>query len=255
MKPQTLCASNEIPKFKVIMNIFQHLSRSIINASFRLSVWAIEQFHDVKQYEEKAKTLKELPDGTLGKDIADCLERNGLRLVPGYESHDLKHVLLDFKMTPVDEIRLQAFMLGNGNYTIPSFAIFIFGIALLPDLWSTFYKDFILGRNSKQIKLWTIEDYAHYQTSDLRDSMLNYVPSRKNNLDMRALTRFGAYTATTLGTLGMLFCLPFLFSSSLPDLVGAGLPFIGGAIIASAGLIALSNLTKDKGDNLATLDV
>ena len=71
-------------------------------------------------------------DGTLGKDIANCLEKNNLRFVPNYESHDLKHVLLDFKMTPVDEIRMQAFMLGNGNYSIPGFAIFIFGALLLP---------------------------------------------------------------------------------------------------------------------------
>ncbi len=42
-------------------------------------------------------------------------------------------------------------MLGNGNYSIPSFAIFIFGALLLPDLWTTFYKDYINGRNSKPI--------------------------------------------------------------------------------------------------------
>ncbi|NLR65346.1 hypothetical protein HGH92_13590 [Chitinophaga varians] len=42
----------------------------------------------------------------------------------------------------------------------------------------------------------------------------------------------------------MIYCLPFLFSSSMEDLVGAGFPFVGGAIIASAGLIASSNLAK-----------
>src|SRR3954466_9334517 len=109
------------------MNIFQYTARTIIRKSFNLSVWTIEQFYDIAVYEQKSKQLQELPDGTLGKEIGNCLERNGLRLVPNYESHDLKHVLLDFKMTPVDEIRMQAFMLGNGNYSFPSFAIFIFG--------------------------------------------------------------------------------------------------------------------------------
>lgn len=60
---------------------------------------------------------------------------------------------------------------------------------------------------------------------------------------MKAWT-FGAYTAITLGTLGMMFCLPFLFSSRMEDLVGAGFPFVGGAIIAGAGLIALSNMNR-----------
>jgi hypothetical protein len=226
------------------MNIFQHIARTIIKKSFHLSVWTIEQFHDIALYEQKARQLEALPEGTLGNDIAKCLEKNGLRLVPKYESHDLKHVLLDFKMTPVDEIRMQAFMLGNGNYSIPSFAIFIFGALFLPDLWLTFYADFKNGRNSKPISTWTIEDYAHCQTSTLREIVFNYSPSSQKIFDMKSLTKFGAYTAIVLGIFGMLFCLPYLFSSSLADLVGAGFPFLAGAIISSAGLITLSNLVK-----------
>ena len=61
---------------------------------------------------------------------------------------------------------------------------------------------------------------------------------------MNSLIKLGAYTAIILGTFGMLFCLPFLFSNNIADLVGAGFPFVGGAIIASGGLITLSNLTK-----------
>ena len=234
------------------MNILQNIARTIIKKSFHLSVWTIEQFHDIAIYEQKAKELQTLPDGTLGKEIANCLEKNGLRLVPNFESHDLKHVLLDFKMTPVDEIRMQAFMLGNGNYSIPSFAIFIFGAFLLPDLWTTFYKDFKNGMNSKPISTWTIEEYAHCRTSTLREIVLNYSKSQENTFEMKSLTQFGAYTAIILGAFGMLFCLPFLFSSSIADLVGAGFPFVGGAILASAGLITLSNLTRHSKDRLDT---
>ena len=226
------------------MNIFQIVARTIIKKSFHLSVWTIEQFHDIAIYEQKVRQFQELPDGTLGKDIANCLEKNNLRLVPNYESHDLKHVLLDFKMTPVDEIRMQAFMLGNGNYSIPSFAIFIFGALLLPDLWTTFYKDYKNGLHSKPIKTWTIEEYAHCQTSTLRQIETNYSTQQQTQFYMKPLIKIGAITAIILGTFGMLFCLPFLFSSNMADLVGAGFPFVGGAIIASGGLITLSNLTK-----------
>jgi hypothetical protein len=226
------------------MNIFQLLARAIIKKSFHISVWTIEQFYDIAVYEQKARELQELPEGTLGKDIADCLARNGLRLIPGYESHDLKHVLLNFQMTPVDEIRLQAFMLGNGNYSLPSFAIFIFGAIFLPDMWTTFYKDFKNGRNSKPISTWTIEEYAYCRTSTLREIVFNYSPSNKNKFDMKSVALFGAYTAIILGTFGMLFCLPFLFSSKLIDVIGAGFPFLAGAIIASTGLYTLSNLSK-----------
>lgn len=226
------------------MNLIQHLSRAIIKNTFHLSVWTIEQFHDIAVYEQKASKLNELPDGTLGKEIASCLEKNNLRLVPGYENHDLKHVLLHFKMTPVDEIRLQAFMLGNGNYTLPSFAIFLFGALFLPDLWSTFYKDFVNGQNAKPISTWTIEEYAHCKIATLREIVFNYSSSPKNIFAMTSFVKFGSYSAIIAGVFGMLFCLPFLFSSSMEDLVGAGFPFLGGAVIAGAGLIALSNLKK-----------
>lgn len=226
------------------MNIFQIVARTVIKKSFHLSVWTIEQFNDIAIYEQKSRQLQKLPDGTLGKDIANCLEQNNLRLVPNYESHDLKHVLLDFKMTPVGEIRMQAFMLGNGNYSGPSIAIFIFGALFLPDLWRTFYKDYKNGLNSKPIKTWTIEEYAHCQTSTLRQIVLNHSIREKREFDIKKLVKFGAYTAIILGAFGMIFCLPFLFSSNMADLVGAGFPFVGGAIIASGGLIALSNLTK-----------
>lgn len=219
-----------------------------------MSVWTIEQFDNIVVYEQKARELQELPEGTLGKDIATCLEKNNLRLVPNYESHDLKHVLLDFKMTPVDEIRMQAFMLGNGNHSFPSFAIFIFGALLLPDMWITFYNDYKNGRHSQPIKEWTIEEYAHCQTSTLREIVKNYAVKKETESNMKSIIRFGALAAILVGTLGMLFCLPFLFSDNIADLLGAGFPFIGGAIIATGGLIALSNI-RNQSVHQKTLEI
>ncbi|SEW45718.1 hypothetical protein SAMN05428988_6105 [Chitinophaga sp. YR573] len=250
------------------MNIFQLIARSILRKSFHLSVWTIEQFYDIALYEEKARQLNELPDGTLGKEIAACLKRNNLRLVPGFESHDLKHVLLGFEMTAVHEIRLQAFMLGNGNLTIPSFSVFIFGALFLPELWYTFCQDFKNGYSAKPISSWTIEDFAHCEITTLREAVFNYAPVKRRSSigayidillgaadmlfrllfnwlpDASWMVKAGAYIAILLGASGMLFCLPFLFSSSMADIVGAGFPFVGGAIIAGAGLIALSNVAK-----------
>ncbi|ALJ00716.1 hypothetical protein [Rufibacter tibetensis] len=139
------------------MKKISSLSQLIITLSFHLSVWIIERFSNTKEYQKKVDNLNELEEGTLGKDIANCLLENKLRLVPGYESHDLKHVLLDYKMNPVDEIRMQAFMLGNGNITVPSLAIFLYGFLLLPNRWRTFYRDFKSGLASQPIKHWQID--------------------------------------------------------------------------------------------------
>jgi hypothetical protein len=42
------------------------------------------------------------------------------------------------------------------------------------------------------------------------------------------------------GIFGMLFCFPFLWSANMADLVGAGFPFVGGALLVGSSLISLS---------------
>ncbi len=155
------------------MNILQKIARRIIKMSFDFSISTIERFNDMESYNLKVSELRNLENGMLGKEIADCLDNHKLTLVPNYESHDLKHVLLDYKMTAEDEIRMQAFMLGNGNYTIPCFAILGFGAILLPDLWSTFYHDYKKGRKSIPISSWRIEDYAKSNINELRLKLNN----------------------------------------------------------------------------------
>ena len=226
------------------MNILQRIARKIIKQSFDLSVSTIEFFSNLEPYKEKVSELRKLEHGTLGKEIANCLDQHELTLVPAYESHDLKHVLLDYKMTAEDEIRMQAFMIGNGNYSIPSFAILIFGVVLLPDLWLTFYSDFKKGNESIQISTWTIEKYAHRNLTVLRAEIIKPIVEQKPIIDMKRVTTFGAFASIIAGIFGMLFCLPFLFSSNMADLVGAGFPFVGGAILSVGGLLALSNLSR-----------
>lgn len=226
------------------MNILQKTARQIIKKSFNFSVWTISQFHDMRPYANKVEKYRRYPVGTIGNDVAKCLDDNKLSLVPNYESHDLKHVLLDFKMTPVDEIRMQAFMLGNGNYTFPCFAILFFGAMLLPDEWSTLYNDYKTGQRSTPISTWVIEDVADFQTQGLRQQVIGSKVEKQPVLTLNKLTKYGSLTAIVAGVFGMFFCLPFLFSSNMADLVGAGFPFVGGAILTVGGLLALSNLTR-----------
>ena len=219
------------------MKYFKNLCEFIIKISFHFSVWLIERFHDMKKYERQVEKLRKLKEGTLGREIAACLDQHKLRLVPGYESHDLKHTLLDFKMTAVDEIRMQAFMIGNGNLSIPSVAIFIFGFTLLPYKWSQFAKDFYKGFHSKSIKDWTIDEYANRDLDELRRILV--VEEKETNLIIR-IAYSGSIMSIIAGAVGMIYCLPYLFSPVLEDLVGAGFPFVGGAILFIGGLISLT---------------
>ncbi len=57
------------------------------------------------------------------------------------------------------------------------------------------------------------------------------------------ISKMGSFFAIAAGVFGMLFCFPFLWSSNIADLVGAGFPFVAGAILVIGGLINLSLLT------------
>ena len=223
------------------------LSEKIIAKSFYLSVWTIEQFFDTDKLKDKVEELDKLEEGTLGKEIAKCLKENNLSLVPNYESHDLKHSLLNFKMTPLDEIRMQAFMIGNGNWSIPSLAIFIYGAILLPSKWNLFKEDFKEGRKAIPIKDWSIEEFADKQIEELRKRVFNQREEKLNpmkNLTIREISQYGSFVIIAAGIFGMLFCFPFLWSSNIADLVGAGFPFVAGAILTIGGLINLSILSR-----------
>jgi hypothetical protein len=227
------------------MHSLQRPSHWFIRTLFHLVVRIICFFYNMKPYEEKVAAWRNFPEGTVGRDIARCLDDNKLRLVPHFESHDLKHVLLGFKMTVVDELRLQAFMIGNGNRTVASFVIFAFAV-LLPDQWPSFLREFHRGRKALPISSWTIEEYAHQSTSAVQFQIFEKQITPKPIFDMGAITMAGAFTAIAAGLFGMLFCLPYLFSSNVADLLGAGFPFVGGAILLVGGLITLSTLVKEK---------
>ncbi|WP_338815101.1 hypothetical protein V9L05_08290 [Bernardetia sp. Wsw4-3y2] len=223
------------------------ISEKIIKKSFYLSVWIIEKICDTEKLKSKIAELEKLEQGTLGKEIAKNLKENNLNLVPNFESHDLKHSLLDFKMTPLDEIRMQAFMIGNGNWSLVSILIFLYGVILLPNKWNIFLQDFRKGQQAIPIKEWSIDEFADKQINELRQSLFN--PKTKKVYSMkkwrvREISQYGSFAIIAAGIFGMLFCLPYLWSANIADLVGAGFPFVAGAILVVGGLINLSILSQ-----------
>lgn len=230
------------------MERLTRLSYTVIRKSFDFSVWLIARFTSNEKLLQKERGLAAMPEGSLGKEISKCLTANNVRLIKGFESHDLKHVLLGYKMTPLDEIRMQAFMLGNGNVTLPCVAILLFGIALLPSKWRVFRRDFKKGRQAEPVSGFTIKGYAHEDIVALRQNVLN--AKAVNQKQPLLMAKLLTYTVLFSGIAGMVFCLPFLFSSSVGDLVGAGFPFVGGAILVAGGLVSLSNLSAVRHQNI-----
>ncbi|MGI4885807.1 MAG: hypothetical protein ACRYFR_12685 [Janthinobacterium lividum] len=194
-------------------------------------------------YHRKVAALSNLPDGTIGKELANCLLIRNLTLVPGFESHDLKHVVLGYEMEPIGEIRMQAFMLGNGNWTLPSVAIFLFGMLLLPQHWQLYWQDFQLGRQCPAVATLEIDDCKDQQMVEFKKLIfgryVEIIPAMNRN--QKPLTsKLFSYFLMAVGVIAMLVCYPFLLSSNIADLVGAGFPFVAGAIFVVGGLLNLT---------------
>lgn len=150
------------------MTKLQLLNRKVIELHFSFLVRLVSKAGAMRPLKNQQKELRLLPQGTVGRDLVDCLDRQQLNLVPYFASHDLKHVLLDYDMTPEGEIRLLAFEVGNRNYSPVTLALFLFGWSLLPDRWSLLYQDFKRGRKSVCISKWTIAKYAKKKTAELK---------------------------------------------------------------------------------------
>lgn len=226
-----------------LLSVKYSLPEQAIRTAFFFSIWCIERCTDLEPYHHKVATLSNCPAGSVGKELADCLVARNLILVPGFESHDLKHVVLNYELEPLGEIRMQAFMLGNGNWTIASIAIFLFGLLLLPQHWRLFQQDFKAGQQYRAIAYLEIEDCQDHPLVEFRKLIFSRYteikPVMKPNFHLR-ISNLCSYCLMVIGVAAMLFCYPFLWSSNIADLVGAGFPFVAGAIFVVGGLLNLT---------------
>lgn len=114
------------------------------------------------------RNLTQLPKGTIGYDIYQLLNKYDLKIIPKFESHDLKHLILGYGMSSIEEIRMQMYLLGNGDYSIPCLLFVASGI-LFPKEWSTFHKDYKKGKRSPSILHLSISDCKMEKTKLIKD--------------------------------------------------------------------------------------
>lgn len=82
---------------------------------------------------------------SIGYKLYQFLTHNNLALLPYYERHDIKHVVLNYPPTEVGEVSLQCFMLANGRITFPIILTVLFGCCTMPEYYATFLKAFKRG--------------------------------------------------------------------------------------------------------------
>lgn len=109
--------------------------------------------------------LLQLPDNTLGKDLALYLQKMNFKLLANYERHDCKHIILQYEMDEVGEARMQFYFLGNRHYSVPVLSTVFFCFILMPEHWKQFRKDYERGKKGKSF------DGTDFNTIVLRNTI------------------------------------------------------------------------------------
>nr|WP_294859198.1 hypothetical protein [uncultured Fluviicola sp.] len=120
-----------------------------------------------KKYSNKQlNVLENKPLGTVGYDLSRILKENQLTIIPRFEDHDLKHLILGYGMTSMEEIRMQAYLFGNGNWS-PFCLIFLATGLIFPEEWKSFYSEFKKGKKGPNILHLRVADCMDESTEEV----------------------------------------------------------------------------------------
>jgi hypothetical protein len=132
------------------------IGRFIANTKDYLVVRPLQRLFPQRRYEQRLQLMRSLPDHTVGNDLARMLDEKGLKLIPGFERHDLNHLILGYGMEPEEELCMQAYLIGNGYYKFHC-CLFLSSALLLPCLWKTLFTHYQLGRRSESLSSLSLD--------------------------------------------------------------------------------------------------
>lgn len=112
--------------------------------------------------------LAQLPKGSLGNELFHFLSHNHFKLLSHFETHDVKHVLLDYGPSGKDEACMQYFYIANGHYSIATVISAIASFLLMPDYFFAFRKAFLRGRKALPIGHLDLGELLHCNKEELK---------------------------------------------------------------------------------------
>ncbi|MDI1255249.1 MAG: hypothetical protein PSV16_04030 [Flavobacterium sp.] len=139
-------------------------------------IWVLEIIYGKSTLDSKLVKLRSLKKGSVGRKVAEMLDEKGYRLIPKFENHDLKHIVLEYEMTMKDEIKMQAYLVGNGNLTLPCL-IFLSLAIFYPIIWKDLFKEYKNGKDANSIHYLTLDNCMR---KSLKQIKLEYGRTRNN---------------------------------------------------------------------------
>jgi Coenzyme Q (ubiquinone) biosynthesis protein Coq4 len=121
-------------------------SRLLVLLTHSIALPVLKVIRRKKVFSYSIEQLSALPYETVGNELWQSLNENNLRLLPYYEKHDIKHVVLQYPFTDEGEVCLQFFMLANGRISFPVLITVIFGLLTMPEYYSSFKTAYRKGK-------------------------------------------------------------------------------------------------------------
>ncbi len=141
---------------KKVLEVFSFRESVVEFLKMNLAIRPLQFFYR-SSAEKTLLKLESLPENTIGRELFQMLRDNNLKVIPKFETHDLKHLILGYGMTSIEEIKMQAYLFGNGNKSIFCLLFLASGL-LFPENWSEFIAEFKNGKRSVSIDNLSFED-------------------------------------------------------------------------------------------------
>jgi|SRR5687767_1884155 ubiquinone biosynthesis protein Coq4 len=151
------------------MNNTLQFRKRLVAWMINKAVPALNIFRYPKLWPYTLKEMRKFPKGSLGFEMAAFLDKRKFDLLPKYEIHDAVHTILNYNTTTVGELRLQAFMWGNGSSSYAGRILFLIGLLTLPELWRELRLDYERGKKAaERIDNWDIAALINRDLTTLR---------------------------------------------------------------------------------------
>jgi len=117
------------------------------------------------------EAYSKLPEKSLGRTFYRYLKQEKIRFKPNLIRHDLKHILLGYEMKMPDELKINAFLLGNRYYNPLGIVYMCICLLLVPEILPDLKKDFRRGRTAKSLKSIDLGKYLSADVEQIRQQL------------------------------------------------------------------------------------
>lgn len=124
-----------------------------------------------REWQYNLNDLKQMPANSLGYNLQHYYLQTGIVYKPNLIRHDLKHILLNYKMKMPDELKIHAFLIGNKSYNPMGIVYLCICILIVPEILPALKKEYKRGQKATCLKNIQLQNYVMLDVNFLRTTL------------------------------------------------------------------------------------